>query len=127
MKWSMLGPVGTPLCMKTNTPLNFITSTPSIFMGFPPHSSHHFRVTSTSFTMVCQAPMETPAEFGGYSWAFRDAVGRDNISRTAKATVGTILFIDNSLYVLDLFQRNRVLCSPKGCVGTPRGRPTPHR
>src|SRR6266853_3075527 len=99
MKWSMLGPLGVPLCMKTNTPLNFITSTPSIFIGFPPHSSHHFRVTSTSFTMVCHAPMETPAEFGGYSWAFSEAVGRDDISRTAKATVKTILFIDNSLCV----------------------------
>src|SRR5712692_6126368 len=109
MKWSMLGPLGTPSCMKTNTPLNFITSTPSIFMGFPPHSSHHFRVASTSFTMVCHAPMETPAEFGGYSWAFNDAVGNNDVSIRAKARVRTNLFIDNSLHALDMFKANCAL------------------
>src|SRR4051812_8764315 len=97
MKWSMLGPLGTPLCMKTKTPLNFITSTPSIFIGLPPQSSHHFRVVSTSRTMVCHAPMETPAEFGGYSWAFNAAVGNADIIIRVK----TNRFIDKSSFARD--------------------------
>jgi len=41
--------------MKIKTPRNFITSTPSILIGFPPHNSHHFLVVSTSRTIVCHA------------------------------------------------------------------------
>src|SRR5712692_4888801 len=116
----MLGPLGSPFTMKMKTPRNFMTSTPSIFIGFPPHSSHHFRVTSTSFTMVCHAPMETPTSFGGYSWAFNEAVGKDDIIIRAKARDRTSLFIDNSLYALNMFKGNHVLCSPRACADTPR-------
>src|ERR1700730_17154463 len=65
--------------MKTNTSRNLMTSTPSIFIGWPPHSSHHLVVVSMSRTIVCHAPIDTPASLGGNNWAHKDPAGNDTI------------------------------------------------
>src|SRR5215472_13470180 len=110
----MLGPLRSPLCIKMKTPLNFITSTPSIFIGLPPQSAHHFRVVSTSRTMVCHAPSDTPASFGGNSWARNGAAGDNNIVIGVNSR--TNFFIDNSSSFVSITYADK-----------PGGQPTPHQ